>query len=365
MLGDPSALGPRHPETCPGRDSGERNPRRGRLQAGAAGSPSRLGSNPSHLPCFLGKEENPGRRGDFFFFFFAQDPRFHGTQRGGASPRTYGFVGSSSAARGTRGSPSTHHGRSNPGAPTAGGSWAGGCCPDVPRCPQMGTACHDTGGQRCHRVASNRCVSPNRHVSPSPRRRLRDDTPGPILLGPIGSRGLRRARGRSGSAVSPANTVPARETKARLLTAGEERLSALLSPASQRVYSSCINLGDRGGGGGQGGGGGGLIFPIECWQPTSPLHPSPPPPLCHCHPGWGDTGRGGGMLGQGAVPPSPRCPRGCVAVVRAERGLWVLLESGSHRHASVQAPASRRCGIFQWSRRTQPPLRFAPGLGVF
>lgn len=54
------------------------------------------------------------------------------------------------------------------------------------------------------------------------------------------------------NAVFPANVVPARETKAALLTAGEERLRALLSPASNWVYSLCINLGDRGGGGGQG-----------------------------------------------------------------------------------------------------------------
>lgn len=70
MLWDPSALGPMHPETCPGRDSRGRHtpPPGGSLQAGAAGNPSWLGSNPSHLWCFLGKEEKPGGRGDFFFF---------------------------------------------------------------------------------------------------------------------------------------------------------------------------------------------------------------------------------------------------------------------------------------------------------
>jgi len=48
---------------------------------------------------------------------------------------------------------------------------------------------------------------------------------------------------RAGSDVSPVNTAPARERGAALLSAGEERLSALLSPARQRVYSSRINLG--------------------------------------------------------------------------------------------------------------------------
>lgn len=61
----------------------------------------------------------------------------------------------------------------------------------------------------------------------------------------------------------PQLTPCRRGTKARLLTAGEERLSALLSPASKRVYSSRINLGDRGGGGGGQGDVGGYIVPIE------------------------------------------------------------------------------------------------------
>lgn len=89
MLWDPSALGPaQHPETCPGRDSRGRNPPPwGQPQTGAASNPSRLGSNPSHLQRFLGKEEK-SRWKRRLFFFPPQEPRFHGTQWGAACPRT-------------------------------------------------------------------------------------------------------------------------------------------------------------------------------------------------------------------------------------------------------------------------------------
>lgn len=65
-------------------------------------------------------------------------------------------------------------------------------------------------------------------------------------LGPTWGGGLRWPWGYKGNTVSPAHTTLARGTKARLLTAGEERLSALLSPVSKRVYSSRVNLGGLG-----------------------------------------------------------------------------------------------------------------------
>lgn len=55
----------------------------------------------------------------------------------------------------------------------------------------------------------------------------------------------------SGSIMFPDNMVLAvlvMETKAPLLTAREEWLSALLSPSIRQVYSSPINLGQWGGG---------------------------------------------------------------------------------------------------------------------
>lgn len=100
-------------------------------------------------------------------------------------------------------------------------------------------------------------------------------------LGPTWGGGLRWPWGCTGNTVSPAHTTLARGTKARLLTAGEERLSALLS----RVYSSSVNLG-------------GLGRRREWGAHFS--HPPRSVPLLHpteSLPRFGDTSPGG-MLGQ-------------------------------------------------------------------
>lgn len=110
-----------------------------------------------------------------------------------------------------------------------------------PRCPQNG---HSRLATTPRAEVVPRGVKPSR-VTPEaspPRCRPGD----PSCRVPCGAGGLRRPRCCAGSATSPANTVPARETKARLLTAGEERLNALLSPASKWVYSLHIKLGGTG-----------------------------------------------------------------------------------------------------------------------
>lgn len=119
-----------------------------------------------------------------------------------------------------------------------------------PKCPQVGTACHDTMGRGGTTWRATAACHPQGITSGTPPR-------SPSCQAPCGAGG----QGSCGAPVPNTVTVPVRETKARLLTAGEEQHSALLSPASKRVYSSCINLGAREEE--EGRGTEGLIFPIE------------------------------------------------------------------------------------------------------
>lgn len=98
------------------------------------------------------------------------------------------------------------------------------CCPGVPRCPQ-------TSPDVLTMPWSQGCCMAGNHMSPQ-------GVPRSHAFG-------------SGSIMFPDNMVLAvlvMETKAPLLTAREEWLSALLSPSIRQVYSSPINLGQWGGG---------------------------------------------------------------------------------------------------------------------
>lgn len=248
-----------------GRDSRGRNPPPwGQPQAGAASNPSRLGSNPSHLQRFLGKEEKTRWKRRLFFF---SPHRSHVSMAPGGELLVHGPDASwgPGVRQGEAGMP-LHHGHADLGLPLREGTRSEDAAQMSPKRPQNG----HSGLATTPRAEVAPCgVKPSRVTPEASPPRCRPRVPSCRV--PRGAGGLRRPRCCAGSATSPANTVPARETKARLLTAGEERLNALLSPASKWVYSLRIKLGGPGRRRRVGGRGTGCSF--------FPLSDDSPPPL--------------------------------------------------------------------------------------
>jgi len=140
MLWGPSALGPPCPETCPGGGPMGRTPPGQELRAAHGGWGQTLHTS----------GVSSGRRKiqveEEMFISPPQEPRFHGTQRGGASPSQ------GPAAR-----------RGEPGAPRPDA----GCCPDITRPSPDGQGWRRQGMARSRRVSL-------------PRRRRRDAALGAV-----------------------------------------------------------------------------------------------------------------------------------------------------------------------------------------